>query len=192
LISLICAGKLFGWSGPIASTYCNVALVPFLTGVWLASAATAGLLQKFPAYVGFAMMGLSAVGGVLLYNTPFESVDLWPNSALMVGVATFAVAGLLQIEIKQTLPQFPALVMIGDSSYSLYLTHIFVVGGAWFALRHLVNIEVLPVRIVAWLVIVVAAIAIGRLFYLTVEQPLMSWSHRISKSKKPVLAPLAA
>lgn len=52
--------------------------------------------------------------------------------------ACFIVLGAVELERQQLVPRWPALLLAGDASYALYLTHLFVVGAcaiAWHALH---------------------------------------------------------
>ena len=86
------------------------------------------------------------------------------------------------------------LVRLGDWSYALYLTHVFVIT---FYIKHFISavtVVELPWQ-VHYLIITVAAIAGAAAFYIMVERPLSRWTRRMlsgfvqGRSSKPAATP---
>jgi exopolysaccharide production protein ExoZ len=88
-----------------------------------------------------------------------------PSSIILLSAISLEKTGL-------RVPKF--LIALGDSSYSLYLIHIFVVAAfaKFWAYAHLT--ATLPVYVLG-LVSFVAAIAISHLVHLHVESPVTRW-----------------
>jgi exopolysaccharide production protein ExoZ len=103
----------------------------------------------------------------------FERLDLTSNPLpLAVAVATtiFAVAALAY---ERRLQHFRAAEWLGDISYSLYLTHMFVVGVGWAVLNRL---HVVPASLAGGLGIIVmfaASVVVSHFVYRMFERPLM-------------------
>lgn len=100
-------------------------------------------LSRALVAVGVLAFAAAAVAGTLLSNrllnqsgrTAYEVAELQSNGVFDVGVwvfglpAALAVAGLMSLELRGRLaiPFGAALAWLGDVSYSLYLTHGFVI-----------------------------------------------------------------
>jgi exopolysaccharide production protein ExoZ len=88
----------------------------------------------------------------------------WGLPALLI------VGGALSVEIAGALPRSEALRAIGDSSYSIYLTHSFVVASISKLTGPLANSW-----LYVWSVVVLSAIA-GYITYLIIERPIIRLS----------------
>jgi exopolysaccharide production protein ExoZ len=168
------------WSSPIVFEFAAGAILGalFTDGLrlprWmgLALAATAFLLW----FAGDAIWGeteMHVIGRVLKYGIP---------SALLVAAATIGVGH------KPTGFVWPRwIVLIGDSSYSLYLSHFFSIGATLFVLErfNLLNLAPWPV----WFVLTFGvAVATGYISYLLIERPTLSltrgWGRRSAKVQR--------
>ncbi len=96
-------------------------LAEFLAGVWLCEFWRRGWLTRGPILV-VAGVALFALGRLAPFSEALRPI-LWGVPAFLV------VAGSLAMEPK--LPKWPWLKALGDSSYSLYLTHGLVIGVLW-------------------------------------------------------------
>jgi exopolysaccharide production protein ExoZ len=101
----------------------NPTMLEFAAGVWLGKACAEG--RTPPRAFGWALLaaGLGAFAALRLWGL---HSDLWRN--LIWGVPALAiVAGAVCIEADGGVAALPALKLLGDGSYSLYLVHWIVV-----------------------------------------------------------------
>jgi peptidoglycan/LPS O-acetylase OafA/YrhL len=113
--------------------YLNIALLPFLVGVWMAE--FAAVFQRVPRWGVAGLLAAAVLSVIALYRVDFEDLRALGGHAIMTAAATFIVAAGLACE--QKFPRRGFARMVGDSSYSLYLTHMFVVGAAWAVIDRL-------------------------------------------------------
>jgi peptidoglycan/LPS O-acetylase OafA/YrhL len=162
-------------SPPIASAMVGLGLVAFVTaavaGTWLSNAA-----------------------GASLASTAYDIAERQSNWVFDIGVVVFGVPaacvvmGLLSLELRGRfrIPAAGILVWLGDVSYSLYLTHAFVIHLVLSRSEFRAALVSHPVWIVAvWLL----AIGIAWLLYRCVEVPAMALGRRFGKSAKPLSRP---
>src|SRR4029450_1778121 len=115
----------------ILAFYANIALIPFLVGVWPAECSA--LFARVPRWGIAALIVAAALSTARLYQLPFDSMRAFAPHLVMTLAATLLVAAGLALE--RWFPHRGFLQMVGNSSYSLYLTHMFVVGAAWAAIE---------------------------------------------------------
>lgn len=145
----------------------NPMFLEFLAGVWLARLAQRDLLPD--RSLGWVMLGLGIVLFAVLELSHIDP-DLW--RPMIWGVpALMVVAGAVSIEADGGWPAIPGLRMLGDASYSLYLTHTLSIGalamtiGAWNP----------PLFIPLALAVAIAA---GLASYAWLEKPMLAALHR--------------
>jgi len=97
------------------------------------------------------------------------------NDVLQFGVPFFIIVLSLALLDKNTISGFSKLkelaVYIGNSSYSIYLTHFFVVIALSTILR-----EVSSSMLIMQLIFVIGvSIFVGCIFYSYIEKPLLDW-----------------
>lgn len=145
----------------------NPMFLQFLAGVWLARLAQEGLLPE--RAIGWLLMGMGLALFLLLWLSAIDP-DLW--RPMIWGVpAALVVAGAVSVEADGGWPDWRWLGLLGNASYSLYLTHTLTIGA-------------LAMTIGAWnpplfvpLAMAVAA-AGGLAGYLWVERPLLALLRR--------------
>lgn len=132
----VAAGLLYPQDAASLRLMTSPLLLDVLIGAWLARWHLRGLKASRP--VGTALF-VSGIGALLTLGT--LGTELESSRVLWFGLPSAAVAwGLLSLE-QSGLRAFPrALVRVGDTSYSLYLGHVFVLaalGKVWksFGLR---------------------------------------------------------
>jgi len=140
----------------------NPLFLQFLAGAWLGRLAQEGLLPDRP--FGWLMLGLGQALFLLLWLSRIDP-DLW--RPMIWGLpAVLVVAGVVTVEADGGWPRWRWLGLLGDASYSLYLTHTLAIGalavtmGAWNP----------------WLFIpaaVAVAVPAGIACYLLVEKPML-------------------
>lgn len=167
LVVLVTVGIVTQPAEPIALAYTNPLLLEFGAGVLLALAWRRRWLNT--PWLGAAAI----VAGVSAYA--LQQTGLAPVTGVRVidwGVpALFIVAGALALEGAGRMPQSRFGLLVGDASYSLYLTHGFVVSGfLWFF-----SDTPLPLRVLAC---AVGAVACAIATFLFFEKPVTAFLKR--------------
>jgi len=180
-LALTAIGLLFGpFASAAAQTYTHPMLLEFAAGAsigawWL------GGRWRLPLASSWILIAAGAALLVLRDQEPFGT------STQIVG-AILVVIGALDARFASW--RSPVLQALGDSSYSLYLTHIFTLGAlrvVWAKL--LPQPATLATTIAFMLLSLVVCAAAGWLVYRWVETPLL---HRLNRRRKPVVRTLAA
>jgi exopolysaccharide production protein ExoZ len=173
LVSLVVIGRVFGpFAHAVASTYSNSYLLEFVAGIILAQSwLRGGSRDSLPQSLFLIVFGFYCLGSL--------------NSRLTVlGGAFLVVAGCLSPKICAI--QNRPLMDLGNASYSIYLTHQFVLEAlAWSWMR------VFPLA--TWtssvffmsLALVLCALA-GCLCYRFIERPLTSHLRRLLTGSDPI------
>jgi len=169
--------------GSILAFYANIALIPFLVGVWLAEASA--VFARLPRWGVVALVAAAALSTAWLYQLPFDSMrDLGPHLVMTLAATLIVVSGLA---LEPRCPRRGFVQMVGNSSYSLYLTHMFVVGAAWAAIE---GID--PPKALQWgltPLIYGAALVTAYASHRVIELPFNRLAHRLTQ--RPMRAALA-
>jgi exopolysaccharide production protein ExoZ len=159
----------------ILAFYANIALIPFLVGVWMAEFST--LFDRISRSGIVALVIASALSVAWFYQVPFESLRSLGDHLIMTLAAALLVATGLACERK--FPPRGFMQMVGDSSYSLYLTHMFVVGAAWAVIERLPLPEALHWGLTP--LIAAAALLLAYGSYRVIETPFNRLAHRLTR-----------
>lgn len=173
--ALVLAGLIFPTTG-VLKFYESSIILNFIGGVILGALALSGRLSTRSA-PGFVISGgiLAFVVWMVASGQPVIST-VWINP--MIAFASIALAAaMLAIELSNRLPPVKALRMLGDASYSMYLTHMFVVGPAWLIAKKLHLGGVL-----ASIGAIGVSLVVGLISYRFVEKPLMAYFHNRRKT----------
>lgn len=186
-IGLVVARALFHTQMPFYLDYwSNPMILEFLAG-----AVIAGLYLQFRTRFHWALgLGLTlfafawyAIGWHMPAFAGQERVVLLGiPSALIIFALTFGTKGL-PAGLKW--PHW--LVVVGNSSYSLYLSHFFTIGASVAILEKLGLIQRLPA--VSWILPILAVcVIVGLVSYLLIEKPVMEFARRQEPKlrKRPV------
>lgn len=152
------------WSVPIIFEFLLGFYIAFARNQWLAAGRA---LPRIPAVN--LLIAAILVGHILLFG---RDAPLWMNA--MVGLLTVSLCVLTQSSPPKDIIQ-RGMVRLGDSSYSLYLSHnlaLLVVGVLW---RGIFGAEALWAYIP---IMIVTALAVGHLCYLLIEQPGTKWMRK--------------
>lgn len=160
LMVLVIVGIVTQPEEPIVLAYTNPLLLEFGAGVLLALAwrrrwLNASWLGAAAIVAGVSAYALQQVG--LAPITGARAID-WGLPALLI------VAGALAMEGARRMPQSRLGLLVGDASYSLYLTHTFVVSGFLWVFPE----APLPLRVAAC---GVGAVTVAIATYLCFEKP---------------------
>lgn len=175
MVILVVLGATFTPSATIPAFYTNPMILEFVCGM-LIGLAFPHLQKHAPAIlIGPTVAATLVALGMLLHplNPAGEHV-------LVYGVpATVLVLSSVLLDIWKVQVRSAAGRMLGDASYSIYLTHAFIAIGFQ---RLAVQFQVTPFGAVALLVVAIAAIlAVGIVTHRKVELPLIRWSRSLWK-----------
>ena len=165
------ASVVLGWwlapTLPMLQLMTSPLLLEFVAG-----AAAAVLLKRYPHLP--AWLGLVGLGWLVVSMQQLVTQTLLPlHYGLSIGLR-MAVLASLERAGKLQVPRW--LVALGDSSYALYLTHVFalaVVARLW--VRFVGSEQVVAFCVIAPLVILPA----GHAVYCLIERPMTRWLQRI-------------
>jgi peptidoglycan/LPS O-acetylase OafA/YrhL len=153
--------------GTLSGFYLSSIMVEFVTGMALGVlASSTTLLARPPAWIGAAV---TVVCLVWLSVTPGSTHFRFLHWGIL---ATLIVAGALVVEARGRLPTLPPLRLIGDASYSLYLTHFLALSAAGQVWRKLGLGGSIVGRTVFCVLATLACLAVAILCYRLIEQPL--------------------
>ncbi len=132
------------------------------------------------ALAGIGLLAVAALYGT--FSTPLAEFNDFSTYLVMCGAAVLLVAGALGIERWLGDLKDNFFVGLGTISYSLYLTHMFVVGFGWAVLRKL-NPGT-ATEIAGMVAMAVGAIVAARISYRLVEMPSNRLGHALTKRSK--------
>jgi exopolysaccharide production protein ExoZ len=193
LAAFVVGGWIFAPTDPVLGFYTSPIVLEFAFGVIVGHAYVTGRLNGIGHGSGWIMVG---VGIVLAFISaswwlpePAVDFEIVPQRAGTYGVAAvLIVVGCLALEWKARAgrkpPVFARLGLLGDASYSVYLTHLFPI-----AILRMVWLKLdLPVRgldnTLAFVALSVASCAmIGVLSYLVIERPATRVAQRVVRHR---------
>ncbi|CCD99466.1 acyltransferase [Bradyrhizobium sp. STM 3809] len=125
MLLLIFVGFLGAKDGAFAQTYTDPILLEFVAGMALSARAPLGGLR-----LGLAQLMAGAGAFAVIGLTGFVPGDGVPRLIFLGLPSLLLVSGALSVERAGYWPRLTFAVVLGDASYSLYLTHGFVVSAA--------------------------------------------------------------
>jgi exopolysaccharide production protein ExoZ len=168
--------------------WCNPIVFEFLFGILLARARSTGFQLSRP--VGW-IVGLG--GFMLLYwgvQHQSDPTPFWPNRFLFVGLPALVIcasAALTRVSVSASYLQ-RQLVLAGDASYALYLSHPFTLAAVAIVWPKLGFDD-------PWLFVFSAlalSIMISIVFYCVIEKPVTAWLNRLIMPAQAVSTKRAA
>lgn len=169
----------------IVRVYSNPAILEFIAGAALGWAYWRGFFARMPCFVASALF----VGGmaVLLSNAVGEEERVY-----LQGTAAMAtLAGALGFEAQQRIPRWRWALLLGDSTYAIYLVHPMVLTAFRIGARvaHL-PVERLSVGAPLVVAMTLACVGAGVFVHLAIERPMLDWfrRERLRVERKAALA----
>jgi exopolysaccharide production protein ExoZ len=134
--------------------------------------------KSMPATVAYALIAM----GFLLRLPPLPSVLV--NIATYVLAPALCVIGAIYAERRGAMPNLPFLELLGDASYSIYLTHIFTEGVTRTIWPRL-PIDTGAVAGIAFAIFsMISVIGIALLSYRYIEKPTLKWLLNVSTRRR--------
>lgn len=167
-------GLVVPFRDPVLIFFADSIILEFAAGMLIGRLYLEGRLA-LPAWAALSAIAVGLVWMVAL--TPWEI----PETRLLVwGVpAVLTVVGCLSLELRDVIRKYGLLTLLGDASYSIYLTHILTLGVVRTAWNRLGLVE--QDAAAAW-IFMAAAIAIsaaaGIAAYFLVEAPIQRLGRR--------------
>lgn len=157
--------------------YGNDIILEFIFGCFIAEQYLQG--KMLTTNVAVPAVILSVLGLILSYHGNFISLE--SIRAIKWGIpSVFLVFGLLSLEYNGILKVPTFLIRLGDSSYSIYLTHlsIFLILYISFIkwIHQYISISGDLAILTAWPVCVLG----GHLTFIYIERPLLKWCRKLS------------
>ena len=187
LVPLIAASTVVAPNASLLAHYANANLIGFVFGMWLAIGHRGGLFGG-PGDKRVAATVLAAIAAVaataLLYGRPASGLgSLGGHLVMSVAAAAIVATGLFG-EAWLRADRHSFAERIGDWSYSLYLTHMFVVGAmaaaAGVAARRW-GIDGIAAQIGFGVVTVALSLAVAAVSYRLIEVPSQWLGRRIGR-----------
>lgn len=173
ICTFLTAGVIFDVKSAILQAYTNPILFEFLTGLMIGWAYHRKILnRRSPAIITFAFL--------MLFLIPFMSFEEY-QIVFRIIASTAIVAGAVLLGPK--ISNIKTLKLLGDASYSIYLTHAVVslrLAGAVWARLPIDGLQ----QFIGWiLTALLLSIIVGVLVHLYVEKPTLKalrklWSRR--------------
>lgn len=162
-------------------TYTNPLLLEFAAGVVLAKFAISGGFSGRLSAVGCIPLGaVLLLSGGDLY---FTQIGV---AAALVGAPLF-VAGFLALEFNGWAIRGHLWRLLGDASYSIYLSHIFTLGALRVVWKHSVGASFGELSVAAFVILaLITCSAVGVLVHRYIEKPLLAWcGHWVRQARLP-------
>jgi exopolysaccharide production protein ExoZ len=181
-VLLTALGFAFGpFASAAAQTYTHPMLLEFAAGASIAAWWLSGR-WRLPRATSWALIGAGAVLLVLRDQKPF-------GTSMQIAGAVLVVIGALDQRLAAW--RSPVLQALGDSSYSLYLTHIFTLGALRVLWVKLVpGAPGLTATLVFMAVSLVVCAVVGWLVFRWIETPLLRRLNR--RRRRAAVGTLAA
>jgi exopolysaccharide production protein ExoZ len=167
---LVLTGCVFGeFSSPVVATYTNPLLIEFLLGVALGRLWRAGnVIRSVWGAAAFLFIGFALL--------VWRDAPLAPLAQILG--SGFVVAAALCPKLSGLRSR--SLLILGNASYSIYLTHLFALGFLrWVWMRMDVPQTGFGNALIFMLSSLVFAAVVGWLVYRHVEQPITNWLNGI-------------
>jgi exopolysaccharide production protein ExoZ len=177
LISFLCVGGVrYAGDNPLLLTYTNPLMMEFCLGIVLAQgflARPAGEPNSRRTLIVSASTLMVATAGILIQNPGADPSSVDPYRFIRVGLPCAAVTlAAVLLESRGKIPRWKRLQQIGDASYSLYLTHTFVLAGARRVWQRLFEISSLPSHLAFILLATALSVFVSMLVHRFLEKPM--------------------
>ncbi|SIR11393.1 exopolysaccharide production protein ExoZ [Rhizobium sp. RU20A] len=161
----------------------DLQLLPFLFGVWIG-----GLFLSRRHWFAQPAVPVGAGLAFLAFTAIVYVPSLNPLGDFAMTIASLSLLALaISMEERRTFPRIPLFKEIGDSSYSLYLWHMFVVGLGWTVLGKLFGTTGVAYALIGCLIVMLSIIG-SHVAFLIVEKPMTAWlQDAIRPRSKPAI-----
>ena len=166
ILLLMALGLWLSPEGAAPGTYTSLQLLPFVLGLWIAVAGVSATASKAAPLTLGALAPLGFAYLVWVGNAPDA----------IVGRAIAAAAVVLgAVALEPRLPRWPAMKILGDASYAIYLTHTLTLPVVQIVLKRAPLTGPVQFAIVMVVSIVISA-AVGVAVHKLLEKPFLRWA----------------
>ena len=167
---------------PMVQLLINPSVLEFLAGCVLFHIYRRGRLHPS---IGIALLITSLLGlaAIIVYTDPISIVDHpWQRPLIYGAFATLFLLAAMELERTTLIRYLPILSSIGDWSYSIYLSHVLVLG----LITRLIAPRLPEPRALILIPIlgIAAVLFVGYLSYTCIERPLLTLLHKPAPSPK--------
>jgi len=152
--------------------YGSTIILEFVLGLWIGFAYRNQISLPPAARIAGITLGVFAIVATAFLPPQDRLLSFGIPAALIVAGAVLGTPVPSSRVVR-------ALVLLGDASYALYLTHPLMTRLCATSLRHLVGLEQGPQQTLYFLAALAASVALALLIYLTVERPITTGLQRL-------------
>lgn len=180
LALLVWLGQVMTEPTHLQAFYTSASLIGFGFGTLLAQAYRHGLVERLGGAMGRALAAAAVILVALFYGIDWDNTHQLslPLHVLMSVTAVSIVLLGLQIEATGRLPEVTMLKYLGDTSYSLYLFHLFPVAAVWAVSKRLFDVDEPLTYLACSALAIVAGVLSGLVCYYLVERPFLNASRK--------------
>ncbi len=163
LLGCVIFGYFITLNSPIGKAYTSPLLLEFLAGIYICQAwLNNKILSIKTAYVALAL-GISViVASYLIFLTSP------PPRLIVAGIpAVLIVSGAVSLEKRKKFPKIGLLKLLGDASYSIYLTHFL----SWLAISIILAKLNIGLNTTVYILTIFVCIIGGVITYVCIEKP---------------------
>ncbi len=186
MVGVLAGLGLYGaWAepgSPVVAFYTSGIILEFAFGILVGWVFQRGLAAPAPVGWGLLVLGTAAIPLATAIGPDLPRVLIWgvPATAILVGA--------LLLERRAAVPDIAVLRLLGDASYSIYLSHGIALAVVW-RLWAMLGLAALP-ALFAMAAMILAAAA-GIFVYLVLERPIVGLTKRRRRQAAPVGRPQA-
>jgi len=163
IVGLFLTGRLFEFNAPVMLTYTSPFLLEFLVGIWVAWMYEKEYLNKYKIW----LLPAGFIGIFLLPAFKGQFPLIWG----IIVCSSIIIVGAVSYEPKT--PYNKLAKLIGDASYSIYLTHTVISLKIAYKIMPRIPIEGW-IQFISWVILSLGiSIVVGVLVHLYFEKPLL-------------------
>lgn len=175
----ILIGQMYHFDAAIPTFYTRIDTLAFVAGVWLGVLNLKGRFRSDNVTLVVLLMASTALLAWIASQYPIIRLIPWTQVGLIAVCAAHAAILVILVDKRGRMPH-RLWLYIGDSSYSIYLFHMFAIGAVTAVIRRLPADLMIPMIGVSALCGCIA----GMIAYQFIERPLI----RHTRGRRPVVA----
>jgi exopolysaccharide production protein ExoZ len=177
VVGLVVIGLLVSPTGAAAVTYTSPLMIEFVIGLWLG---VAFRYLRFPGLWALLLIGIVALPVLEMAKFPSVLQGLFP--------AVLIVTGALALEQRIRVPNIGLGKLLGDASYSIYLSHTLIMIGSNKVIEQLPLVGPLQFAAMIGATAVLAALG-GVAVFRWIERPLIAAGRSLDPTRARRLSP---